>query len=150
MALHGGPGGAAGPGRRECFDPAAYRVVLFDQRGAAGACPYAGKPITDLSANTTPTRCATSSACARTSGSIAGCDRRLVGHDARASRTPSSIGRVSRELVLFWRRHDDAAEVELVTRGVGRMLPGAWARFAAGVPDDRDGNLAAPTRGLLA
>jgi proline iminopeptidase len=30
VVLHGGPGSGVGPGWRRSFDPAAYRVVLFD------------------------------------------------------------------------------------------------------------------------
>ena len=33
--LHGGPGGASSPDQRRVFDPAKYRIVLFDQRGCA-------------------------------------------------------------------------------------------------------------------
>ena len=32
--LHGGPGGGSVPDYRRFFDPAAYRIVLFDQRGS--------------------------------------------------------------------------------------------------------------------
>jgi len=32
--LHGGPGGGCSPRHRQFFDPAFYRIVLFDQRGA--------------------------------------------------------------------------------------------------------------------
>jgi proline iminopeptidase len=39
--LHGGPGGAIVPKSRRFFDPAFYRVVLFDQRGAGKSTPYA-------------------------------------------------------------------------------------------------------------
>jgi proline iminopeptidase len=31
--LHGGPGGGTEPKMRRFFDPARYRIVLFDQRG---------------------------------------------------------------------------------------------------------------------
>src|SRR5260221_13537100 len=31
--LHGGPGGGTSANQRRFFDPARYRVVLFDQRG---------------------------------------------------------------------------------------------------------------------
>lgn len=46
--LHGGPGGAAGPQNRRFFDPEAYRIILFDQRGCGRSTPHA-----DLVANTT-------------------------------------------------------------------------------------------------
>jgi len=31
--LHGGPGGGSKPDNRRLFDPARYRIVVFDQRG---------------------------------------------------------------------------------------------------------------------
>jgi proline iminopeptidase len=39
--LHGGPGGGLIPEYRQFFDPATYRVVLFDQRGAGQSRPHA-------------------------------------------------------------------------------------------------------------
>jgi proline iminopeptidase len=39
--LHGGPGGGIVPEYRRYFDPAAYRVVLFDQRGSGNSTPHA-------------------------------------------------------------------------------------------------------------
>ncbi len=39
--VHGGPGGGTGPDDRRYFDPAAYRIVLFDQRGAGRSTPHA-------------------------------------------------------------------------------------------------------------
>ncbi len=39
--LHGGPGGGIEPRHRRFFDPAAYRIVLFDQRGCGRSTPYA-------------------------------------------------------------------------------------------------------------
>lgn len=51
--LHGGPGvGATARSRRNC-DPAAYRVVLFDQRGCGRSRPLADHPGADLCSNTT-------------------------------------------------------------------------------------------------
>ncbi len=37
--LHGGPGAGASPVHRQFFDPAAYRIVVFDQRGAGRSTP---------------------------------------------------------------------------------------------------------------
>jgi proline iminopeptidase len=39
--LHGGPGAGCAPFHRQFFDPAVYRVVLFDQRGAGRSTPFA-------------------------------------------------------------------------------------------------------------
>lgn len=46
--LHGGPGGGSLPDYRRYFDPASYRIVLFDQRGAGKSTPHA-----NLEENTT-------------------------------------------------------------------------------------------------
>ena len=46
--LHGGPGGGFQPGNFNLFDPARYRTVFFDQRGAGRSQPLGG-----LNANTT-------------------------------------------------------------------------------------------------
>jgi proline iminopeptidase len=46
--LHGGPGAGLAPYHRRFFDPARYRIVLFDQRGAGQSTPFA-----DLHDNTT-------------------------------------------------------------------------------------------------
>jgi proline iminopeptidase len=39
--LHGGPGAGCAPLHRRFFDPAHYRIVLFDQRGAGRSVPSA-------------------------------------------------------------------------------------------------------------
>lgn len=39
--LHGGPGGGFSPTHRRLFDPAKYRIILFDQRGAGKSTPHA-------------------------------------------------------------------------------------------------------------
>ena len=41
IVLHGGPGGGCSPAMRRYFDPAVYRVVLFDQRGCGRSRPHA-------------------------------------------------------------------------------------------------------------
>ncbi len=46
--LHGGPGGGITPSYRQFFDPAKWRVVLFDQRGCGRSTPHA-----ELRENTT-------------------------------------------------------------------------------------------------
>ena len=39
MGLHGGPGAGCSADHRRFFDPEAYRIVLFDQRGAGRSTP---------------------------------------------------------------------------------------------------------------
>lgn len=46
--LHGGPGGGCNPDMRRFFNPDAYRIILFDQRGCGKSTPHAS-----LEANTT-------------------------------------------------------------------------------------------------
>ena len=46
--LHGGPGGGTDARMRRFFDPARYRIVLFDQRGCGKSRPHA-----NLESNTT-------------------------------------------------------------------------------------------------
>ncbi len=48
LFLHGGPGSGIAKVHRRFFDPKAYRVVLFDQRGAGKSTPVA-----DITDNTT-------------------------------------------------------------------------------------------------
>ena len=48
VVLHGGPGGGCSPAMRRYFDPAEYRIVLFDQRGCGRSRPQAS-----VEANTT-------------------------------------------------------------------------------------------------
>jgi len=39
LFLHGGPGSSINPNHRRFFDPAFYRIVLFDQRGCGKSAP---------------------------------------------------------------------------------------------------------------
>ena len=55
MFLHGGPGGACAPAMARFFDPARYRVILFDQRGCGKSEPNVASagPGAALAKNTT-------------------------------------------------------------------------------------------------
>ncbi|MCU0987720.1 MAG: prolyl aminopeptidase [Acetobacteraceae bacterium] len=48
LYLHGGPGGGFRPHNRRYWDPARFRIVLFDQRGAGRSTPHS-----ETAANTT-------------------------------------------------------------------------------------------------
>lgn len=47
--LHGGPGAGSTPTHRRFFDPAYYRIVIYDQRGAGRSTP-----LGEIRENTTP------------------------------------------------------------------------------------------------
>lgn len=47
--LHGGPGAGASPIHRQFFDPSAYRILIFDQRGAGRS-----RPLGETRNNSTP------------------------------------------------------------------------------------------------
>ena len=49
LFLHGGPGAGLSKAHRQFFDPAFYRIVLFDQRGAGQSTP-----LGEVRDNTTP------------------------------------------------------------------------------------------------
>jgi proline iminopeptidase len=49
LFLHGGPGSGTSPNQRRFFNPAHYRIVLFDQRGCGRSTPHG-----ELADNTTP------------------------------------------------------------------------------------------------
>ena len=49
LFLHGGPGAGSAPAHRRLFDPAYYRIVIFDQRGSGRSTP-----LGEIRDNTTP------------------------------------------------------------------------------------------------
>ncbi len=53
LVVHGGPGSGCTSWHRRLFDPSAYRIVLYDQRGAGRSTPHASEAGVDLSTNTT-------------------------------------------------------------------------------------------------
>ncbi|WP_117211895.1 prolyl aminopeptidase [Allorhizocola rhizosphaerae] len=150
VVLHGGPGSGASPYWRRFFDPDAYRVVLFDQRGCGRSTPHASEPGIDLSTNTTH-HLIRDIELLRTHHGI---DRWLVFGGswgstlglAYAQAHPARVG----EIVLFSVVGTSRREVRWVTRDVGRLFPEQWQRFRDGVPlSERDGDLAAAYSRLL-
>jgi len=134
VVLHGGPGSGCTPRARRYFDPAAYRVVLFDQRGCGRSTPHAGRPVVDLSTNTTD----------HLVGDLErlrehlGVDRWLVFAASwgsvlglvYAQRFPHRVSEMVHAGVATGRR----AETDLLTTGLAPMFPEAHARFRELVP----------------
>lgn len=151
VVLHGGPGAGCTPGSRRAFDPAAYRVVLFDQRGAGRSRPPASDPATDLSVNTTDHLIADIELLRE----HLGIERWLVFGGSwgstlalvYAERYPERVTELVIPDVTTTRR----SEVHWLYHGVGRFFPVEWARFRDGVPAaERDGDLVAAYARLLA
>ena len=144
IVVHGGPGSGCGPGMRRYFDPARYRIVLFDQRGCGRSTPDAGDLATDLSTNTTAHLLADMELLR----AHLGIERWLVWGGSwgavlglvYAERHPERVSEIVLTAIATGRR----AETDLLTRGLGVVFPEAWARFRDAVPAaERDGDLAA-------
>ena len=140
LVLHGGPGSGSWPGLRQYFDPVRYRIVLFDQRGCGRSVPHAGAPVADLTANTTHHLLADIELLRETLG----IDRWLLFGGswgcvlglAYAERHPDHVTAI----VMMGIATGRASEVELLTRGLGDIVPEAWAAFRDHLPADaRDG-----------
>jgi proline iminopeptidase len=144
LVVHGGPGSGCDPGFRRLFDPARYRVVLFDQRGCGRSTPHASDPATGLRHNTT--------------GHLIedmerlrehlGVDRWLLYGGswgstlilAYAERHPERVSEIVIAGVTTTRR----SEIDWLYRGAGRFFPEQWERFLAGAPGTpRDGDVVA-------
>ncbi len=150
VVVHGGPGSGCTPGVRRYFDPDAYRVILFDQRGCGRSTPHASVPDTDLDTNTTGHLLADLELLRE----HLGIDRWLVFGGswgavlalAYAERHPDRVA----EMVLAGLATGRRAETDLLTHGLGRLFPDAWERFRNGLaPADRDGHLVEGYRRLL-
>ncbi|MGW3236422.1 prolyl aminopeptidase [Streptomyces olivaceus] len=150
VVLHGGPGSRASPGHRRFFDPAAYRIVLLDQRGAGRSRPRASVHDTDMGVNTTVHLMADLE---RLRAHL-GIERWLVWGVSFGSflglRYAQTHPGVVTELVLTGVATGSNAEVDLLTRGLGKLFPEAYEQLLAGLPpDEREGNHAAAYSRLL-
>lgn len=135
LFLHGGPGSGCSPGQRRFFDPARYRAVLFDQRGAGRSRPLADAEDADLATNTTAHLIADIEALREhleiESWTILGMSWGTTLGLAYAQAHPHRVDALVLALVTTTSHH----EVEWVTRDVGRLFPREWERFASAVPD---------------
>ncbi|WP_328832104.1 prolyl aminopeptidase [Streptomyces sp. NBC_00252] len=150
VVLHGGPGSGCSPYPRRYFDPAAYRIVLLDQRGCGRSTPHASAHDTDMSVNTTAHLIADLELVRRELG----IERWLVwgaswGSVLGLRYAQTHRGAVS-ELVLTCVATGSNPEVSLLTRGLGKLFPEAFEAFVAELPPtEREGNLAAAYNRLI-
>lgn len=139
LYLHGGPGSGSSPGQRRFFDPDLYRVVLFDQRGSGRSRPLASDPDSDLSTNTTSHLIGDIEALRLLHGvddwTVLGLSWGTTLGLAYAQAHPDRVTALVLALVTTTSR----AEVEWLTREVGRIFPKEWDRFSAAVPEQLRG-----------
>jgi proline iminopeptidase len=132
VALHGGPGSGSTPGRRQSFDPDAYRLVQFDQRGCGRSTPSVADISTDLDTNTTAHLIADIERLRE----HVGVERWLVWGGswgvtlglAYAQRHPERVS----EMVLVSVTMTRPSDIHWLYHEVGRFFPEEWARFRLG------------------
>jgi proline iminopeptidase len=139
VVMHGGPGGGCSPAMRRYFDPAVFRVILFDQRGCGRSRPHAV-----VIQNTTWHLVA---------------DIEVIRKELAIDRWICFGGSWGATLALIYAiTHPDRVThmvlrgVFLMTRaeldwfyggGAGAFFPELWARFVNAIPSDERGNLIA-------
>ena len=135
VVLHGGPGSGCTAWHRRLFDPAAYRIVLFDQRNCGRSTPHASDHKVDLATNTTAHLIADLERLSDrldierwlVLGGSWGCTLAL----AYAEQYPDRVT----ELVLFGVTTGRRAEFDWLFRGgVAAFFPEQWERLSAALP----------------
>ena len=136
--LHGGPGGGIAPDHRRYYDPAFYRIVLYDQRGAGQSTP-----LGELTHNTTAhlvsdlERLRAHLGIARwlVFGGSWGSTLALAYAQAHPERVLGLVLRgvfLARECEIRWFMHE-----------MGSVFPEAWRAFAGFLPEAERGDLLA-------
>jgi proline iminopeptidase len=143
VILHGGPGGGLSANQPRSFDPDAYLIVQFDQRGCGLSTPHAGDLDTDLSTNTTQHLIADMEQLRE----HLGIDRWLVWGGswgvtlglAYAQQYPERVS----EMVLVSVTMTRPSDVHWFAHETGRYYPEQWARFRDAIAEDERGDLVA-------
>jgi proline iminopeptidase len=134
--LHGGPGAGATPAHRRFFDPAFYRIVIFDQRGAGRSTPHG-----ELADNTTPHLVDDMEALRKTRGIsswiVFGGSWGSTLALAYAQAHPDRV----RALVLRGIFLCRPAEIDWFLSGIRHVFPEAWRSFAEFIPEAERGDL---------
>ncbi len=137
--VHGGPGGGTDPKQRRFFDPRAYKIVLFDQRGCGKSTPHAW-----LEANTTWDLVADMEALREQLG----IDRwQVFGGSwgstlalAYAQRHPQRVSELVLRGIFMLRRK----ELEwFYQAGASAIFPDAWEPYLAQIPEPERGDMIA-------
>ncbi|MFO1320051.1 MAG: prolyl aminopeptidase [Burkholderiales bacterium] len=144
LFLHGGPGAGASPAHRRFFDPGAYRIVIFDQRGAGRSTP-----LGELRDNTTPHLIAD----IERLRAFLGVEQWLVFGGSWGSTLALAYGEAHPERCLgfvlrgiFLCRRP---EIDWFLYGLRSVFPEIWDRFARYIPEDERNDLLAAYRRRL-
>ena len=137
LFVHGGPGGGTDPKQRRFFDPAAYRIVLFDQRGCGRSTPHAS-----LEENTTWDLVADMEKLREHLGierwQIFGGSWGSTLSLAYAQRHPERVSELVLRGIFLLRRQ----EIEwFYQRGASAIFPDAWEGYLGPIPVEERGDL---------
>ncbi|WP_243042904.1 prolyl aminopeptidase [Dyella sedimenti] len=137
--LHGGPGAGLSPYHRRFFDPARYRIVLFDQRGAGKSTPPA-----ELRHNTTWHLVADIEAIRE----YLGIERWVVFGGSWGSTLALAYAQAHPERALglvlrgiFLGRPGELRWFNECDGGASWIFPERWARYLAHIPEPERGNM---------
>ncbi|WP_445681689.1 prolyl aminopeptidase [Radicibacter daui] len=134
--LHGGPGAGASPTHRRFFDPQAWRIVIFDQRGAGRSTPTAEtheNTPDHLVADIEKLRQHLEIERWHVFGGSWGSTLALL--YAQAHR-PRVLGLMLRGIFLMTRR-----EIDWFLHSMRMIFPEAWSRLAAHIPAAEHGDM---------
>lgn len=137
--VHGGPGGGTSPIQRRFFNPAKYRIILFDQRGCGRSKPHASlenNTSWDLVADMEAIRQHLNVDKWVLFGGSWGSTLSLLYAETHPEHVRGLILRgifLSRQRELDW----------FYQNGTRSIFPEAWARFSGMVPEDEQDDLIA-------
>lgn len=139
VVLHGGPGGGCSPAMRRYFDPAIWRIILFDQRGCGRSRPHAS-----TTANTTWHLVADIERIRNTLGierwAVFGGSWGATLGLAYSETHPDAVAYLAlRGVFLSMQRELDW----FYGGGAGQFWPDQWQRFVSLVPEEERGDLIA-------
>ncbi len=129
LIVHGGPGSGCSAGVRKSFDPARFRIILFDQRNCGRSTPHASDPAADMSLNTTQHLISDMERLREHLGVekwlLRGGSWGVTLSLAYAEQHPDRVSGMIMVSCTSTRR----LELDWLYRGAGRFFPEAWVRF---------------------